>query len=227
MFDFGEVNMKKRWSVFFLGVFVFGFLILFSSNTRADTRTNVEDNCEDADNLMVVAHPDDESLWGGSHLLKDKYFVVCVTCGSNEIRNREFKRAMNKSGSCYVSFNYPDLVDGIKEKWGNYYFSIENDIKNIINQKKWKTIVTHNPDGEYGHIHHRMVSDIVTSIADKQSLYYFDVYNYKASNECNDLCQSKLELLSVYKSQTAIINNHVNTIKYENFISYYDWKDRT
>ncbi len=28
---------------------------------------------------MRVAHPDDEILWGGSNLFKDKYFVVCVT----------------------------------------------------------------------------------------------------------------------------------------------------
>ena len=25
------------------------------------------------DNLMIVAHPDDETLWGSSYLIKDKY----------------------------------------------------------------------------------------------------------------------------------------------------------
>lgn len=28
------------------------------------------------DNLMIVAHPDDEILWGGAHLFNGKYFVV-------------------------------------------------------------------------------------------------------------------------------------------------------
>ena len=31
------------------------------------------------DRLMIVAHPDDESLWGGAHLAKDRYLVVCLT----------------------------------------------------------------------------------------------------------------------------------------------------
>ena len=31
------------------------------------------------DRVMVVAHPDDETLWGGMHLLNDKYLVICLT----------------------------------------------------------------------------------------------------------------------------------------------------
>lgn len=34
---------------------------------------------EDCTKLMVVAHPDGETLWGGAHLLDGKYFVVCLT----------------------------------------------------------------------------------------------------------------------------------------------------
>ena len=30
--------------------------------------------------LMIVAHPDDETLWGGGHLIDGDYVVVCVTC---------------------------------------------------------------------------------------------------------------------------------------------------
>ncbi len=43
------------------------------------------------DNLMIVAHPDDELLWGGAHLLRDNYLVVCITCGPNITRVNEFK----------------------------------------------------------------------------------------------------------------------------------------
>lgn len=38
---------------------------------------------DDYDSLMVVAHPDDETIWGGAHLLKGKYVVVCITNGNN------------------------------------------------------------------------------------------------------------------------------------------------
>lgn len=30
---------------------------------------------------MIVAHPDDETLWGGSHLIDDNYLVVCMSNG--------------------------------------------------------------------------------------------------------------------------------------------------
>lgn len=37
---------------------------------------------------MFVAHPDDETIWGGSHLLKKHYLVVCLTNGNNKTRKR-------------------------------------------------------------------------------------------------------------------------------------------
>ena len=43
---------------------------------------------DDYDSLMVVAHPDDETIWGGAHLLKGKYVVVCITNGNNRTRRR-------------------------------------------------------------------------------------------------------------------------------------------
>ena len=42
------------------------------------------------DKLMIVAHPDDETLWGGAHLLEDNYLVVCITCGPIKDRVNEF-----------------------------------------------------------------------------------------------------------------------------------------
>lgn len=36
-------------------------------------------NLSGIDKVMVVAHPDDETLWGGMHLLKNKYLVICLT----------------------------------------------------------------------------------------------------------------------------------------------------
>ena len=34
--------------------------------------------------LMIVAHPDDESLWGGCHLLEGDWHVVSVTNASHQ-----------------------------------------------------------------------------------------------------------------------------------------------
>lgn len=40
--------------------------------------------------------------------------------------------------------------------------------KKEIDSKDWDKIVTHNPDGEYGHIHHKKVSKYVTMILKKK-----------------------------------------------------------
>lgn len=38
--------------------------------------------------LMIVAHPDDETIWGGSHLINGNYTVLCITNGNNKKRKK-------------------------------------------------------------------------------------------------------------------------------------------
>jgi LmbE family N-acetylglucosaminyl deacetylase len=187
---------------------------------------------ETTSNLMIIAHPDDESLWGGVHLLKDNYFVVCVTCGVSEERKLEFEEAMKYTDDKYISLNYPDKTNGERNNWIKYYDDIKYDLEGIINYKDWDKIVTHNPDGEYGHIHHMLVSKIVSNNVDKDKLYYFNKYynneELKKLKNTDGLSDKdfydKLSLLTNYSSQKDIINNHLKNIRFEKFISYKDWK---
>ena len=189
-------------------------------------------NLKEVKSLMIIAHPDDESLWGGAHLAKQDYLVVCVTCGSDEKRKKEFEKAMNEFGNKYMSLGYPDKTNNEKDDWSKIYYKIEKDIKYILNYKKWDMIVTHNPEGEYNHIHHKMVSTMVSKNADKDRLYYFNRY-YTSDELTNmDYCIRTLDdkdiyrkniMLPDYESQQQIIDNHYLNIKYEQFISYKNW----
>lgn len=182
---------------------------------------------DNINNIMIVAHPDDELLWGGAHLIEDEYLVVCVTCGENEIRQREFENAMKNVNCPHISLGYPD-----RNTWESYEVFIKNDLYKILNYKKYKNIVTHNPNGEYGHNQHIKVSNYVTFIADKRKLQYFDNYytkeeldsiSYDLNAMSDSLYEKKLKSLEVYKSQMGIVENHKHTIMYENFIPYEDW----
>lgn len=182
--------------------------------------------------LIIIVHPDDETLWGGAQLINHKYLVVCITCGSDEVRNNEFKEVMNKVESPYISLSYPDKTDGKRDDWQNSYIYIQEDLKDIINYKNWGKIVTHNPEGEYGHEQHIMTSNIVTSLANKNKLYYFNDYFYENDDSINNnqildekILKEKENLLKIYKSQTAIINNHYHTIKYKELTRYSDWEN--
>lgn len=185
-------------------------------------------------NIMIVAHPDDETIWGGVHLLQDKYLVICLTNGDNEVRANEFKKVMEQTHNTGIILNYPDKTDGKRDDWKTVYSSIEDDLNYILSTHSFKTIVTHNPKGEYGHAHHKMTSAITTSIARRLNitnhLKYFGRY-YRKSNPIlpmkhlydDKLLAQKSQLISNYVSQNKVCDNLKHMFPYENWIDYQDW----
>ena len=193
----------------------------------------VEIGAKNCNKLMIVAHPDDELLWGGAHLSEGGYLVVCITNGKNETRREEFKTVVEKSGNTPLILNYPDKVLGKRDDWTNVRDKIEDDISLIMNYKKWDFIVTHNPKGEYGHIHHIMTSESVTKLFDKlvpaQKLYYFGKY-YKAvdlpsvKDKLTPISDKELEfkesLSKYYESQKDTIEKLSHMMPYEEWTEY-------
>lgn len=182
-------------------------------------------NLNKINKLMIVVHPDDETIWGGYHLLEDDYLVVCITCGNNKIRVNEINEALKYSNDKLIMLNFPDKILGKRSNWKNEEEEIKKDIKKILEYKNWDVVVTHNPDGEYGHIHHKMTSKIVTNLYDKDNLYYFGKYykknDIKSINSKNKLSnkelKSKKKMLDVYKSQGFIDD------KFGHMYPYEDW----
>ena len=180
-----------------------------------------------AKKLMIVAHPDDEVLWGLSELVNDQYFVVCITCGSRYDRVKEFERVMKYLNTDYIMLDYPDKVNGERSDWKSEYSSITNDLKRIITYKKWDKVVTHNKEGEYGHIHHKMTNKIVTGIS-TDNLYYFGKYYRKPKNLNkidNEIIEKKKYIAkNLYKSQIKVLEGMSQMYPYENITKYEDWK---
>lgn len=180
--------------------------------------------------LMIVAHPDDETIFGGGHLLQDKYTVVCITCGKIEYRVKEFEEVMSKTKEDYIMLGYTDRenLTGPISNWNNEYNDIYNSLSEIINGTDWDIIVTHNPDGEYGHIHHIKTSEIVSEIANKDKLYYFGHWYTDGDNgpriDDNLYNEKTNELISIYyRSQGAALNYNYNMFPYENWIQANEW----
>ena len=59
-------------------------------------------NLTNVTKLMIVAHPDDETLWGGSHLIDSDYLVVCMSNGWYKKRSSDFERVMNQTGDPHI-----------------------------------------------------------------------------------------------------------------------------
>lgn len=185
--------------------------------------------------LMIVAHPDDETIWGGGHLIDGGYLVVCITDGYNKTRKNEFDTAVKHLSETNIPLilNFPDKTFNKRDNWFGIKGKIEDAVDKCINLKDWELIVTHNKEGEYGHIHHKMTSSIVRSEykkLDKQNpLYLFGTYhskkklpNYEASMTpmSEELYNKKVEVLKDFKSQEKVIDSLFHMMKYENWTKY-------
>lgn len=188
---------------------------------------------EQADKLMIVAHPDDETIWGGGHLKEGGYLVVCITNGRNEVRKKEFTDAVEHSGNIPLILEYPDKVNGKRDEWEAVYEQITGDIELVMGCKAWSMIVTHNPEGEYGHIHHKLTSRITTDVYEKLSpdckLWFFGKY-YKAkdlpdvkdslTHISEEQLSFKEELGKYYSSQAEVFEKLSHMMPYEEWQEY-------
>ena len=186
--------------------------------------------------LMIVAHPDDELVFGGAELIKygPEYKVICLTNKSNAIRSKEFETVMKKlKVGSWTMFDYEDTLNPTQG------FNLES----ILMSRAWKKIVTHNPVGEYGHPQHKIVFDTVKEYFEKvisnEQVFYVFGKSVKKLNK--DILDKKKEFLKLYDSEKDIIDqilttngdwfksNNLNTnyIEYESIERYDIAKDNT
>ena len=183
--------------------------------------------------LMITAHPDDETIWGGAHLLEGGYLVLCLTNGDNAVRAEEFRQAVTQSGNIPLILHYPDQTDGVRDRWSSCLEQIRADIRFVLAQKHWELVVTHNPQGEYGHRHHKMVSRLTVQEFEHapcaDHLYFFEVYHSPAVLEetpeafkplPEDTLAAKQALCAVYASQTHTIRSLAHMLPYKSWTEY-------
>ena len=215
-------------------------IIQAESRIRTDVQKHLNSvDLDKACKLMIVAHPDDETFWGGGHLLQDKgaYLVVFVTGGTVPERDKELHQAMQVCDAQYLLLGYPDLnPDGRINDWKELEFDIKATLKVIIGAKDWDRVVTHNPHGEYGHKHHRRLSRYMTCLYQhfikKDNLFYFGIYykeKYRKLLEKHArlpaaVAKDKIEKMIVaYPSQLSIQHEHEHMFHYEDWINAKDW----
>lgn len=96
-------------------------------------------------------------------------------------------------------------------------------------------IVTHNPEGEYGHKYHILTSQVVTALVkeeDRSKFYYFGKWYSKDNLDklskdtlSEELYTKKRDIiLNNYVSQKNAVNYNFHMFRNENWINYKDWK---
>ncbi len=192
-------------------------------------------------NLMIVARPGEESLWGGGHLLEGDYLVVCMTGGDVPEAAAEMDRALSASHSRSMKLAFRQK--NLRGKTSHWYLT-RGDIKTVLKIlfaiREWDKIVTHNPDGEYGNRQNKLLSSIVTRTftktvrkksPDNDNLFYFGVYSRPSETEKREklmplseaVLATKAEMIATYKTVPSLERDFGHMLPYENWVKYSDW----
>jgi LmbE family N-acetylglucosaminyl deacetylase len=114
--------------------------------------------------VIIVAHPDDETLWCGGTILSNtdwNTFVVCLCRGNDKERAPKFFKTLKSYKAKGIM---GDIDDGPQQKPIDDE-EIDREILRLLPPWHFDLIITHNPAGEYTrHIRHEEVSRSVIKL---------------------------------------------------------------
>lgn len=103
---------------------------------------------------VIVAHPDDEILWGGGLLARHPGLdVICCS-----IPHRDPERVIGFFRAMKLLGHHPLLLPFSEGSASSPLTHLD-----LLELDHYSTIITHNEAGEYGHLHHRQVHQYLLS----------------------------------------------------------------
>jgi LmbE family N-acetylglucosaminyl deacetylase len=136
------------------------------------------DNNKQESVVVIVAHPDDETLWAGGTILSHpswKWFIVCLCRGSDKERSVRFHRALKVLKSEGIM---GDLDDGPEQKPLDRN-DIECSILNLLPHNHFDLIITHSPAGEYTrHLRHEETGKTVIKLWDAGKISASELWTF-------------------------------------------------
>jgi hypothetical protein len=130
--------------------------------------------------LIIVAHPDDETIWAGGMLLKSKSdnkenrTILCLCRKEDTDRAPRFKEACEMFGAEGYISDMDDAEEGSYKEVSNE--DIINRIMEVTKGKEYDSLYTHGENGEYEHIRHLQVHKAVCEMLDKELLLAKEVF---------------------------------------------------
>jgi LmbE family N-acetylglucosaminyl deacetylase len=154
---------------------------------------------------VIVAHPDDETLWAGGTILNHplwQWFIVCLCRGSDKDRAPKFLKTLQILGSEGIM---GDLDDGPEQKPLD-----ENELKHTILQllpsRHFDLIISHNPTGEYTrHIRHEEISKAIIKLWYNGKISANELYTFAYEDGGKKYYPRPVQNAPVYRTLTKRI----------------------
>jgi LmbE family N-acetylglucosaminyl deacetylase len=113
---------------------------------------------------VIVAHPDDETLWAGGQILAHpewRWELVTLCRGSDADRAPKFRRVTDLLGAMGAMANLDDGPEQVPLREAE----VQDTILSLLSGTSYDGILTHGPAGEYTrHRRHEEVSRAVTEL---------------------------------------------------------------
>lgn len=127
---------------------------------------------------IIVAHPDDETLWAGGLLLSHPEWspvIVSLCRGSDPDRAPKFRRALERLGA---TGHMGDLDDG-PDQMPLSTAVVQEAVLSLLPERSYDLLVTHAPQGEYTrHRRHEEISQAVWVLWRHQMIHAQELWQF-------------------------------------------------
>ena len=130
--------------------------------------------------IAAVAHPDDCVIFARPYIDSHpeyQWHVVYMTYRAQDSRAQEISAYWNTRGITTEFLGFQDdYQDQLTQRF-NFWSSTDAMTKLINACRDADLILTHYEDGDYGHIHHKLVHQAIKKLAIDQ-VYFASTFNY-------------------------------------------------
>lgn len=154
---------------------------------------------------MIVAHPDDETLWAGGTILNHSlwdWFIACLCRSSDLERATKFHQALQVLHSKGIM---GDLDDGPHQK-PLEEAEVESVIMKLLPQQHYNLIITHDLSGEYTrHLRHEEVSKAVIRLWQSGQIYADELWTFAYEDGNKEYFPIAIEKATIFRKLTQNI----------------------
>jgi LmbE family N-acetylglucosaminyl deacetylase len=170
---------------------------------------------------IIVAHPDDETLWAGGTILNHpywKFFIVCLTRINDKDRAPRFYKALQVLKAEGIM---GDLDDGPEQK-PLAEIEVERTILQLLPSKHYDLIITHNPAGEYTkNLRHEEIGRAVINLWQKEKISANELWIFAYEDGNKEYFPKPLIEATIFKT----LSNPIWRSKYNIITKTYDFKE--